>query len=119
MSLTPTEAADALRDIESAGRRSGQAFGYRTSAPYFIVWGAVWIVGYGGTDLFPRQAGWIWLAASAFGAFGSALIARNGVRGSSQGGWRILALVAIIGLFISSAMTVLAPLNGMQQAAFV
>ena len=54
MSLTPNEAASALRDIEDTGRRSGQAFGYRLSAPHLIIWGLVWVVGYGGTDLAPR-----------------------------------------------------------------
>ena len=119
MPMTPNEAADALRDIEQTGRRSGQAVGYRYAAPYFIVWGVVWMVGYAGTDLFPARAGWIWLAAIAGGAIASAVVGRGrAMRGAMQG-WKSFALVAIVFLFIYATYAVMWPVAPRQQSAFV
>ena len=118
MPLTPTEAANALRDIEQTGRRSGQAVGYRQSGQYFILWGFVWIVGYAGSDFFPR-AGLIWLGAVAFGAVGSVLLGRRGPRGSARGGWQSFGLFLIVFLFIFATYAVMWPVGPKQQAAFV
>jgi hypothetical protein len=119
MSLTPNEAADALRDIESAGRRSGQAFGYRYSGRHFMLWGAVWMVGYAGNDLLPRLAGPLWLAALVAGAVGSALLSRSGPKGTRKSAWQSVGLVAIIALFITATYAVMWPVSTAQQAAFV
>jgi hypothetical protein len=119
MSITPTEAADALRDIEDAGRRSGRAFGYRLAGPNFMLWGLVWIIGYAGNDLVPSRAGLIWLGATLSGAIASAFLGRTGPQGRTRGGWRIVALVAIVALFITATMTVMWPVAPKQQAAFV
>jgi len=119
MPMTPNEAADALRDIEQTGRRSGEAFGYRYAAPYFIVWGVVWIVGYAGTDLFGKQAPWIWLVAIACGAIGSALAGRARPSRTSTSAWKSIALVAIIFLFIYATYVVMWPVGERQQSAFV
>lgn len=117
MSLTPNEAADALRDIETAGRRSGEAFGYRTSAPYFILWGVVWIVGYSASDFLPRYAGFIWLGLIAAAAVASAFTRRKGA--ATRGGWRNLALVGIVASFITLTYTIMWPVSPNQQTAFV
>jgi hypothetical protein len=119
LSLTPNEAADALRDIETAGRRSGRAFGYRTSGPHFMIWGAVWVVGYCGVDLLPRQAGWIWLVATVCGAVASAVYGRLSAGGSAVNGWRTLGLAVIVALFITATMTIMWPVAPKAQASFV
>ena len=43
MTVTRDDAAAALRHIDTAERRAQTAFGYRTGAPYLLLWGAVWI----------------------------------------------------------------------------
>ena len=120
MALTPDEAADTLRDIEATGRRSGEAFGYRMSGPYFILWGLVWLVGYAGSDLLPSRAGLIWLVASLVGAIGSVAVSRTiGKNKSAQTGWRVFFLVVIVAAFVLASYTVMWPVSPMQQAAFV
>jgi hypothetical protein len=121
MSLTPNEAASALRDIEETGRRSGQAFGYRQAAPHFIIWGLVWVFGYAGTDFFPRQAGEIWLAGIVLGALAATLVSRFGAMGGRavNGAWRTFGVVVIVALFIMGTYAIMWPVMPRQQAAFV
>jgi hypothetical protein len=123
MSLTPNEAADALRDIEATSRRSGQAFGYRIAGPHFILWGIVWLIGYAASDFFPPNAGNIWLALVAVGALASAVVGRAtaGATAKARPGstWKPLALFAIVALFIFATYTVMWPIKPAQQAAFV
>ena len=119
MSLTPNEAADALRDIESTSRRSGEAFGYRMSAPFLIIWGLVWVVGYGVSDLAPRLTGIVWPAVLVAGTVVSFIVGRYFVGNRSPQGWRFLALVPVVWLFLFATYAVMGPLNDRQQAAFV
>ncbi len=50
MPLSREQAEGALRDITQTERRSFSAYGYKSAAPYLLLWGALWIVGYGATD---------------------------------------------------------------------
>ena len=78
MSLTPDEAAKSLRDVQSAERRSRQAYGYSLSAPYLFMRGTIWMAGYSATAfLAPRFTGWIWLGLIATGIIGSCAIGRR------------------------------------------
>ena len=85
MPLSPDQAAETLRDIESTQARSRELQGYRKGGAHFVLWGAVWIIGYGLTGLLPRQAGLAWSALVVGGIVGSALLA-GGTR--APGGWR-------------------------------
>lgn len=73
MSITPTEAADALRDIAASADHSRQLKGYEHAAPYFFLWGAIWIIGYGATGMSPRY-GIIWLPLGLVGMAASFII---------------------------------------------
>ena len=117
MPVTPNEAASALRDIEQTRRRSGEAVGYRYAAPYFVLWGLVWVVGYGGTDVFPRDAGKIWLGAIVLGAIASAF-GRRAKPGAGKSAWQSVGLVIVIALFIAATYLVMWPVGPKQQAAF-
>jgi len=92
LSLTPNEAADALRDIATTGRRSGQAFGYRISGPFLIIWGIAWMVGYGVTDLMPRWANIVWPASIAIFTIVSFVVARANRQGNRGNAFRVLGL---------------------------
>ncbi|MBL6853304.1 MAG: hypothetical protein ISS15_17620 [Alphaproteobacteria bacterium] len=119
MSLTPNEAAAALRDIETVGRRSGQAFGYRYSGPYFVTWGLVWVAGYTGTDLLPHYAGTIWIASLIGGLIATTLLGARQPKGSRKNGIQAFGVVAIAFLFIMATYAVMWPVSPAQQAAFV
>jgi hypothetical protein len=53
MVLSPQDAAGALSDIETAQMRSAKLYGYARSSPQLLLWGVLWVVGYGLNDLLP------------------------------------------------------------------
>jgi hypothetical protein len=122
MSLTPNEAADALRDIEATGRRSGQAFGYRLSAPHLVIWGLVWVIGYGGTDLAPHLTNVLWPAIVVLGTIVSLvtgmLVGRANKLGRKNDGWRFGLLVVVFWVFLIATYNIMQP-GPRAQGAFV
>jgi hypothetical protein len=124
MSLSSKEAAESLSDVERASRRSAQAFGYRKASPHFFLWGVVWLLGYGGDDLFPASSGYIWIALLIVAAIASFFIVRCADdRGRSKNrmmiGLRIATLIAISYCFIIATYLIFWPVRGIQQAAFI
>jgi len=120
MPLSPNEAADALRDISSTERRSFSAYGYKSAATFLILWGLLWMVGYGGTDLWPAQSGNLWLAVVVVGSVISTIL---GMRAKPKAGrrvdWRIFATwVSALG-FISSMLTVVGKVDDAQVGALI
>jgi len=69
MSLSRDEASRTLRDIDSAARRSARAYGYRHASPYLIVWGVVWLIGYGAPWVVPgwHRSAWLPMVIAATG----------------------------------------------------
>jgi hypothetical protein len=119
MSLTSKEAAETLSDVERASRRSAQAFGYRKASPHLILWGAIWVVGYTGTDLWPVYSDWIWGLLVLAGCVGGLLIGRHTAAGNTGPyAWRMFALIGIILVFISATYSIMRPTYGSQLAAF-
>ena len=119
MSLTSKEAAETLSDVEQAGRRSAQAFGYRKASPHLIMWGAIWALGYSGTDQWPMYSNWIWGALLVLGCLGGVAIGRQAAIG--KGGphaWRMFALFAVILLFVCATYAIMRPTQGAQLAAY-
>lgn len=133
MTLTPNEAAESLKAVETTTERSTQALEYATSSPFFILWGWIWVVGYAGTDLIlrltehPRAVSWLWACLSIFGAFASAGIGRKQWReqypgAEAQGrriGRRWLGSLFVIWLFIIATALVMGPRFAMVQGAFI
>src|SRR6516162_5821826 len=56
------DAAVALREIESAEARSAMLHGYQRSASQLVLWGVLWVIGYGLNDVFPAYGRAIWAA---------------------------------------------------------
>lgn len=120
MSLNRDEAENSLRDIHRATRRSFEAYGYKSAAPFLILWGALWAIGYGITDLWPEKAGWGWLAVVTFGFTLSAIMGgRAGDGAKPRFSWRIAATAFAVFVFISATFAILAPINGVQVGAFI
>ena len=124
MTLSPDQAAQSLQEIDQTGRRSASAYGYAHASPFFILWGLVWIVGYGGTGLLPPHlTSYLWAVADGAGILGSIWIGR---RMASQGNatekglfrYRFLGVFFIVALFITGVMLVMGPTTGEQGGAF-
>jgi len=119
MSLSPAEAQSALKDIERTEQRSAASQHHRHSAPYLILWGVVWAIGYAVTASAPTIS-WTWAPLIAIGAIGSILLARRQSRAQSEGfGWRYFASFAVIALFINALIAVMGPITYNQMSALI
>lgn len=121
MSLSSQEAAESLSQAEQAGRRSEQAYFYHRSSPHLIMWGVIWILGYGGTGLFPQYADPLWAVLILGGCLGGVLIGRYSKSKCEKGtpyAWRIAALFAVILFFVEATYAILQPHLAKQFCAF-
>ena len=126
MTLSPTQAAETLRDIARTEHRSAEALSYSRFSPYLFIWGAVWTAGYlGSANLAPNISGPLWLALDLAGLAGSAVTGYSQHRGQSADsdgrttGRRFWASFCIIVLFIIATYAVMWPVRPLQQAAFL
>jgi hypothetical protein len=115
MTLSPEDAAAALRDIDVAQERSHRLRGYQHGAPHFIIWGILWFVGYGLTDIF-GHANAIWAVLVPIGVIAG--IAAN--RGASDGAsWRYAATALATFAFFFATLAVMWPVSARQISAFI
>ena len=74
MNVTREEAAQALSDINRASDRIVQLKGYHHGAPFFIIWGFVWLIANTASQFMPDQRNLIWGPAVLAGMVISAVI---------------------------------------------
>ena len=117
MPLSPLEAAQALQEIERTQSRSKILRGYQGGAPHFLVWAALWAVGYGLSYLTPARAGTIWIVVIAIGAVAGVVVLMRS-KGAAPA-WRYAAGFATLAAFSLATLVVLPPTHGPQVAAFV
>lgn len=113
MTLEPNDAAHALHDIEAVSRHSAAALYYQRAAPHLILWGVIWVLGYGATYLWPA-AWWAWPVLAVAGMGASAWMgSRSGSRGcpgrASRAGWKSGATFAVLFLFFSALFQIFPP----------
>jgi hypothetical protein len=116
MVLSPQDAASALRDIETTENRSAQLHGYERSSPQLLLWGVLWIVGYGLNDLFPTYGSAIWSAIVPIGLIAGFVAVRASGHGVS---WRYGAVALTFAAFFAAAFFVLWPVSPKQVAALI
>ena len=77
----------ALKHIEHAAGRATQARRYARESPHFIIWGLVWLVCYGLSDLFhDGRASTAWSIGSLLGIAASCYVGMSQRR--PKGDWR-------------------------------
>jgi len=116
MVLSPQDAADALRDIETTQTRSATLHGYERSAAHLLLWGTLWVVGYGLNDVFPAHGQAIWAAIVPVGLFGGFISLRAAGKGAH---WRFGALFLSLFAFFAATFFIMSPVTGRQIAAFI
>jgi len=118
--ISPEQAADALKLADAAELRSARAYTYQRFAPYLFLWGVIWVVGYGATDLLPRLAGSIWIGLLLVALAVSMAIGRSAApdRLGPKSNWRTALSFTAVWAFFASTYAVMAPVSGMQQGAF-
>jgi len=120
MPLTPAEAADALRDVERTQRRSFSAYSYKSGAPFLLLWGLVWLIGYGTVELAPKQSGLVWFVLAVAGSVASAVI---GMRMKPAGKPRFDGRIFITWLaslgFLSALFSIIGTITSQQVGAII
>jgi hypothetical protein len=127
MNINREQASSALQDIARAQRRLGVFSGYQRAAPHLWMWGLIWIVGYGTTDLAPQFAGWTWLVLNLGGILvGYMIMQRQSVAAGQasavgEGQWipqRMVGVALGIVIFIFATFDLLRPQTLVQYSAF-
>jgi hypothetical protein len=108
--MEANEAQHALDQIRQAAEQTRRAVARSGMAWMFIIWGMVWFVGYGGSQLLlgGRRSGILWLILDTLGGVATAVVAtRTGRRVREAYGWRVagvwLALMAYAALLLGIA----------------
>lgn len=113
MNISKSDAEAALSDIERTAGRSQTMRGYRIAGPILILWGVIWLVGYGAMGVLPQaQWGWLWLVLDGIGVPGSILLAVRGRQVSGARGldaWRPFLWALAIGALVGATYAVLRP----------
>ena len=110
MAISREDAAAALREIDRAVDRSNDLRGYHIAGPVLMVWGIVWLLGYGGMGLLaPSRWGALWLLLDLLGLIGTIAMLRR-VRTTNARRWRPLLIALAIVIFIAATYWVFRPL---------
>jgi hypothetical protein len=119
MPLTQDEAAAALGEIERTDRQTTELQVYEGAAPFFMVWGAVWVFGYTMTHFIPEYRNLFWASGVATGTLLSIVLGqRQGKGGHNFSAWRYGAISAGLAGFFALTSFVL-KLNVREIDAFV
>lgn len=118
MALTSEQASHALRDLEAVSQRSGQLYRYQRTAPMLVMWGVLWFIGFGATQLSPAFAQWLWLALDIVGVLGCIYLGRRAKDDASPNtSWRWLGSILTIIVFCVLVLKILPPSASSQVGA--
>lgn len=78
MPYSEQDAIAALNSVEMVQRRTSILRGYERGAPYFFLWGIIWIIGYTGSEFYRQRAGIIWLLLNLIGILAGLYIGKAG-----------------------------------------
>jgi hypothetical protein len=120
MTISPTQAAAAIEEIERTEQRTRTARSYGKASGHLILWGLIWIAGYGACAVLPReQWGLAWLPLVAIGAAGSAWLGSRGTSDSASGAMGRAALMAVsILVFMAATYFVFRPTDAAPYLIF-
>jgi hypothetical protein len=95
------EAYETLEMIKRAREQTQRAVARSGTAYYFLIWGAVWLFGFLGSQLLPGNlSGWLWMVLDIFGGVSSVWVAlrmSHAIR--SPHGKRVAALWLLLILY--------------------
>lgn len=121
MVVNKHEAAQALRDIDSARQRIQSMQHYRAAAPYFLIWGCIYLLANCITSFSPVLGVRAWRVLAIVGWLLSiglnAYTARQ--RSANRLGWQIGATWLLIFGFFAGSFAVLPHLDARQGNAFI
>ena len=116
---TAIQAAALLRDAESVSNHSAQHYRYRLAADSLLLWGILWVLGYGGDYYMPAYSGERWTLIDGVGFLLSALIWWRRpveIRGRYP---RLLAMAAMLIGFVIATFAMMPATQGEQIGGFI
>jgi hypothetical protein len=121
MVVSKHDAAQALRDIDSAQQRTHSMLRYRANAPHFLLWGVIWLIANCICEFNPALGGKAWQILATMGSVVSIWLSIHGVKqtATSQQGWYIGAVWLAILIFFIATFAVLPHLDGKQGNAYI
>lgn len=116
MPLSPSDASRTLDEISATEHASANAYRYSRAAPHLVLWGVIWLLGYGATFLDAR-ASVAWIPLAIVGAVGSGWLGRRA--GSARQRWpQSIGVAAAILVALLALFTVVGPVAGPRIGAF-
>lgn len=115
MSLSPNEAAQRLREAPDVQKRSKEVYGYNLCAPYFFIWGLVWVVGYAGNAVAPTRTETIWQGSLLAGVLATIVAGRLQ---KMRPNWRAGAASGVTFAFTYALFAIMPPRNALQAGAY-
>jgi len=119
MTLSSEQAAQTLKDLESVGQRSSQLYRYQRTAPMLWVWGAIWLVGFGLSDVLPEHINLIWPPLDLIGIGACMYLGRSNPQGESHHSGRWLLSIFSILAFYVLVLIVFQPASAQQSASLI
>jgi hypothetical protein len=125
MNITPDEAQDALTAIQKVTEKARRSLSSSGGYAFFIIWGAVWLIGFLGNQFLPNAlAGYIWLAIDILGGLASWIVGmrmNRKVRSakSTVTGKRLAWFWILLILYLTAIISVAWPVNVKQIAMFI
>jgi hypothetical protein len=125
MNISPSEAEESLIAIQTMMQKTRRAISNSGAYNFLILWGAIWLVGFLGSQFLPPQtAANVWIGLDILGGLLSAIIGirlKRGVRTSAPttSGKRIAFFWLLLFFYCFAAVGVAWPVNGKQLAMFI
>lgn len=115
--ISRNEATETLAEIVRAEDQSRRAYGYLAASPHLILWGLIWVFGYGAMALNPG-AGRFWPYLAGAGLLLSLWIGtRSKLCRTAYTDWRYATTMLVAVLFAITLLLVLAPRSDAQVSA--
>lgn len=124
MTVDRNEASALLRDIAGTQQRMRDSLAYGRAGDHLLLWGVLWMVGYGATHVMARSApdwtGPLWIGIVATGAVATLFIVRRGRQDREQPAfWDVRpAIAAFAFLFFGGNWAYMAHFGWREEAAF-
>jgi len=122
MTVDPNEADALLKSVEGVEKRTREILIYARAGDYMILWGVLWVIGYGGEFWVWPRAHDIWLSLDAVGIAGTCLIIWRTTRSIEPGRRRFLFVRPLISILVMMGFGILwvwlANFGGREQSAF-
>src|SRR4051812_1449935 len=119
MPISPEEASETLNQVADTQARSRILYGYWRGAPYLILWGILWMAGFGLTAVFPAHVAVFWGIVTPLGVATGIVIDRSRNNEKRSRDWRYAVIALAFAAFFFATFSILRPHSINQTSAFI